>query len=55
MDIVQNITKIALVQELVEQKIPKTHIARRLEIGRATVYRWLTEIEKTGDLEIFID
>ena len=55
MDIVRNITKVALVKELVEQKVPKTHIAQQLEIGRATVYRWLEGIERTGGLEAFID
>lgn len=50
----QNITKIALVWELTEQKVAKLSIAKRLGIGRATVYRWLKGIEETEDLELFI-
>lgn len=55
MDIVQNTTKIALVWELIEQQIPKAHIAQRAGVGRATVYRWLKGIQKEGNLEAFID
>lgn len=55
MDEMQNITKIAVAWELTEQKIPKLHIAKKLGIGRATLYRWLTGIRETGDLELFID
>lgn len=51
----QNITKIALAWELVEQKVPKIHITQRLSIGRATLYRWLDGIRQAEDLEIFID
>ena len=51
----KNITKIALAWELVDQEIPKLHIAKKLNVGRATVYRWLSGIKETGDLELFID
>lgn len=55
MDIMKNITKIALAWELTEQKVAKTHIARKLNIGRATLYRWLNGIEEKSSLEFFID
>lgn len=48
-------TKIALAWELSGQEVFKVHIARELNIGRATVYRWLNGIQKEGDLETFID
>lgn len=51
----QQITKIALAWELVEQGISKVHIAKQAGIGRATLYRWLNGIQKAGELEIFID
>ena len=49
------IAKIALVLELFEQGIPKTHISQRVGVGRATLYRWLSGIQNAGDLEIFLD
>lgn len=49
------ITKITLASELAEQGISKIHIAKQVGIGRATLYRWLEGIEKTGDLELFLD
>lgn len=51
----RRITKIALAWELVEQKVPKIHVAQQAGIGRATLYRWLSGIQKAGDLETFID
>jgi IS30 family transposase len=52
----ENIAKIALAWELSGQAVPKVHIARELNIGRATVYRWLNGIQqKEGNLEAFID
>lgn len=51
----RNITKIALAWELTEQEVVKLHIAKKLGIGRATLYRWLTGIKEAGDLELFID
>ena len=55
MDTVRNITKIALVWELVEQEIPKLHAARQAGIGKSTLYRWLDGISAVGNLEGFID
>lgn len=51
----QNITKIALTCELSTEGVAKSHIAKKLDIGRATLYRWLAGIRETGDLELFID
>jgi len=51
----QNTTKIALVWELSQQRITKIDIAENLNIGRATLYRWLNGIKEKGDLETFID
>ena len=50
-----SLTKITIAWELHCEGIPKTHIAQKLGIGRATVYRWLNDIEKWGGLELFLD
>lgn len=49
------LTKIALAFELSQQDIPRLHIAKQIDVGRATLYRWLSGIEKAGDLERFLD
>lgn len=49
------LTKITLAFELYQQGIPRIHIAEQIGIGRATLYRWLNGIERTGDLEGFLD
>ena len=49
------ITKITLAFELEEQGIPRVHIADKVGIGRATLYRWLDRIQEIGDFELFID
>lgn len=49
------ITKITLAFELEEQGIPRVHIADKVGIGRATLYRWLDGIQEAGDFELFID
>lgn len=49
------IAKIALAFELSQQDIPRLHIAKQIDVGRATLYRWLSGIEKAGDLERFLD
>jgi transposase len=52
---VNSLTKISLVWELHCEGIPKLHIANKLDIGRATVYRWLDGIEEYGGLNLFLD
>lgn len=52
---VNQLTKIALVLELAEQGMCKSHIAEKVGVGRATVYRWLDGIQESGDLELFVD
>ena len=52
---VQQITKISLCWELFQEKVPQAHIAKRLDVDRATVYRWLKGIKQRGDLELFLD
>lgn len=52
---VLNITKITLAWELFEQRVPKLHIAKQLQVDRVTIHRWIQGIEKAGDLETFLD
>lgn len=52
---VNQLTKIALVLELAEQGVCRSHIAERVGVGRATVYRWISGIQEAGDLELFVD
>ncbi len=42
---VQQTTKIILAWELFEQHVPKTHIAKQLNINRDTIYEWLNKIQ----------
>ena len=51
----ETLTKITLAYELFLEGIPKLHIAHRLDIGRATVYRWLTGIHQRGELALFLE
>ena len=55
MDIVLSITKIVLASELDEAGLRRFHIATRLGIGRATLYRWLDGIKKAGSVEGYIN
>lgn len=48
------LTKITLAWELFEQDIPKTHIAKQLEVGRETIHIWIKGIEELGFLA-FLD
>lgn len=41
---VQQTTKVILAWELFEQKVPKAHILKRLEINRDTVYELVKRI-----------
>jgi len=50
----ENTTKIVLAWELVEQGVPKTHIAEQLKINRDTVRIWVQGIQKMG-LQAFLD
>lgn len=52
---VNQLTKITLALELIEQGVCRSHIAEKVGIGRATLYRWLSGIQKAGDLELFVD
>jgi len=47
-------TKIIMASELLEQGIPKTHIAKHLAVSRRTVIRWSQGIEQHGNLEKFL-
>src|SRR3989344_1364458 len=51
----KQLTKIMLAWELAEEGILRLHIAERLEIGRATLYRWLDGIAEAGSLHGFLD
>lgn len=49
-----NKTKIILCKELLDEGVPKTHIAKRLEVNRDTIRLWGKEINKLG-LTGFLD
>ncbi len=51
----KQITKITLTWELVQAGMAKVHIAEKLHISRATLYRWVEGIEAAGDVERFLD
>lgn len=48
-------TKITLAYDLFLEGIPKLRIARRLDVGRATLYRWLDGIKHHGELALFLE
>ncbi len=48
-------TKIAIAWELLEQEIPKSHIAKHLGVSRRTIIRWSQAIQEHGDLHSFLD
>ena len=48
-------TKIVLAYELLKKNIPKSHIAKDLEISRRTVIRWSQAIEKHGGINQFLE
>lgn len=50
-----SLTKIGLVWELTCEGVPKLHIANKLDIGRATVYRWIDGVKRYGDLNLFLE
>jgi transposase len=47
--------KIILAYELLEQQVPKTHIAEHLGVSRRTVIRWSQEIRRHGSLDNFLE
>lgn len=51
----RQMTKIILAYELLEQQIPKTHIAEHLGVSRRTVIRWAQEIKRHGSLDNYIE
>ena len=48
-------TKITIAWELLEQGIPKSHIAKHLGVSRKTIIRWSRSIQAYGDLHGFLD
>lgn len=49
---VNSLVKTSLVWELHCEGIPKLHIADKLRVGRASVYRWLGGIDRYGGLNL---
>lgn len=48
-------TKISLAWELLEQGVPKSHIANHLGVSRRTVIRWAQAVEQCGSLVAFLE
>ena len=48
-------TKISIAYELLEQGIPKSHIAKHLGVSRRTIIRWSQAIQAHGGLHCFLD
>lgn len=48
-------TKIILAYELLEKNVPKSHIAKHLEVSRRTVIRWSQAIDKYGGLDHYLE
>jgi transposase len=48
-------TKITIAWELLEQGIPKSHIAKHLGVSRRTIIRWTQAIQEHGDLQSFLE
>jgi transposase InsO family protein len=51
----RQMTKITIAWELLEQGIPKNHIAKHLGVSRRTIIRWSQAIQEHGDLHSFLD
>lgn len=47
--------KITLAWELLEQGVPKSHIAKHLGVHRRTVIRWEQAIQQQGGLQVFLE
>lgn len=48
-------TKISIACELLEQGIPKNHIAKHLGVSRRTIIRWSQAIKEYGSLDTFLE
>ena len=48
-------TKITIAWELLEQGIPKSHIAKHLSVSRRTIIRWSQAIQEHDGLHSFLD
>ena len=48
-------TKITIAWELLEQGLPKSHVARHLGVSRRTIIRWSQAIQEHGNLQSFLD
>jgi transposase-like protein len=55
MEVVNQLTKITIAWELFEQGIPKSHIAKRIEVQRETVHIWIKAIQEVGLLQFLED
>jgi transposase InsO family protein len=51
----RQLIKIMLTHEMLEQNVPKSHIAKHLEISRRTVIRWSQGIDKHGGVYQFLE
>ena len=51
----RQMTKITMAWELIEQGVPKRHIAKHLGVSRRTVIRWSQAIQEQGDLQSFLE
>jgi transposase len=51
----RQMTKIYIACELLEQGVPKNHIAKHLGVSRRTIIRWSQAIQAHGDLQSFLD
>ena len=48
-------TKITIAWELLDQGIPKSHIAKHLRVSRRTIIRWSQAIEEHGSIDTFLE
>jgi transposase len=51
----RQMTKMIIAYELLEEGMPKTCIAERLNVSRRTVIRWAQAIEQSGSLETYLE
>jgi len=50
----RQMTKIIIAYELLEEGVPKSHIAQHLGVSRRTIIRWSKAIEDHGNLDAFL-